>query len=177
MNDQQTIRQRAGTIAENSIRLDVERAEQVVEALNVDLAGSYVIYHQLKKHRWNVAGAEYHDLRRFFGASARETERNADELAQRIRTLGGVPVSAPGTVESHSPIPFEGEDVYDVRTSLRADLEAYGDLIESVSGHVERSESLGDHATGDLLRGQLLELERRASEIDALLGHDSLTGW
>ena len=64
-----------------------------------------------------------------------------------------------------------------MRTSLENDLEAYGDLIESVSSHIELAESLGDHATGHLLREQLVELEARADAIDAFLGHDSLTLW
>ncbi|WP_132060799.1 DNA starvation/stationary phase protection protein DpsA [Halorussus amylolyticus] len=174
---QQHVRQGAGTVEPNPVRLDAEKAEQIVGALNTDLAATYVVYHQLRKHHWNVAGAQYRDLHLFLGEAAEEAEANADELAERVQALGGVPVSGPAALERHSPIPFEGEDVYDVRTALGNDLEAYGDLVESVSSHIELVESLGDHATGHILREQLVGIEERAHELDHFLAHDSLTLW
>lgn len=173
----QEVVQQAGTVEPNPVRFDTEKAEQVVEALNADLAATAVLYHQLRKHHWTVAGAQHRELHRFLDEAAEDAERNADELAERIQALGGVPVSGPAALERHSPVPFEGEDVYDARTSLENDLEAYGDIIESVSSHIELAESLGDHATGELLREQLVELEEYAHEIDGLLAHDSLTLW
>jgi DNA-binding ferritin-like protein len=177
MSQQRQVRQQAGTVEANAVRLDVEKAEQVVEALNADLAATSVLYHQLRKHRWCVAGPQSRELQHFLADAAEDAERHADALARRIGAVGGVPLSDPAAFERHSPIPFEGENVYDARTSLENDLEAYGDLIESVSSHLELVESLGDHATGHLLREQLVELEARADAIDAFLGHDSLTLW
>jgi DNA-binding ferritin-like protein len=177
MSQQRQVRQQAGTVEANAVRLDAEKAEQVVEALNADLAATSVLYHQLRKHRWCVVGPESRELRTFFADAAAAAERYADALARRIGAVGGVPLSDPAAFERHSPVPFEGENVYDVRTSLENDLEAYGDLIESVSSHLELAESLGDHATGHLLREQLVELEARADTIDAFLGHDSLARW
>jgi len=57
MSTQKETRQRAGTVEENALRLEPEKAEQIIEALNVDLADAYVLYHQLHKHHWNVEGA------------------------------------------------------------------------------------------------------------------------
>lgn len=174
---QRQVLQQAGTVEGNAVRFDAEKAEQMVEALNADLSATYVLYHQLRKHHWNVTGAQSGELGRFFGEAAAESERHADVLARRIGAIGGVPVSGPAAFERHSPVPFEGEDVYDVRASLESDLDAYGDLVESVSSHIELAESLGDHATGTLLREQLVELESRAHAIDGFLAHDSLTLW
>ena len=157
--------------------MDVEKAEQVVEALNADLAATYVLYHQLRKHRWTVGGAQSRELRRFFSRAAANAEAATDAFAGRVGALGGVPVSGPGAFERHSPVPFEGEDVYDARTSLENDLEAYGDLIESVSSHIEFAESLGDHTTGHVLRERLVGFEEDAHAIARLLAHDSLTLW
>ena len=173
----QEVVQQAGTVEPNSVRLDAEKAERVVEALNADLAATAVLYHQLRKHHWTVEGPQYRELHRFLGEAAEDAEESADVLAERVQALGGVPVNGPAALERHSPVPFEGEDVYDVRTSLANDLEAYGDIIESVSSHIELVESLGDHATGELLREQLVELEAYAHEIDAFLANDSLTLW
>lgn len=177
MTNQRQVLQQAGTVETNVVRLDVEKARQVVEALNVDLAATAILSHQLRKHSWCVAGSRSRDLHRFFRDATEEAWRHVDVHARRIRSLGGVPLSDPAAFERFSPIPFEGADVYDVRTALENDLEAYGDLIESVSSHIELAESLGDHTTGHLLREQLVDLEVSADAIDGYLADESLTSW
>ncbi len=48
MSTQKTVRQSADVVEENELRLEQEKAEQIVDALNTELANSYVLYHQLK---------------------------------------------------------------------------------------------------------------------------------
>ncbi|MFC6614330.1 DNA starvation/stationary phase protection protein DpsA [Halopenitus salinus] len=174
MSTKETLRREAGTVEENAVRIDVEKAEQVIDALNTDLAATYVLYHQLRKHHWNVEGAEFEQLHDWFGDAAEDAEDNADDIAERVQALGGVPISGPSTLESHAPVEFEGEDVYDVRTSMEHDLEMYGDVIESVRDHVSLAEDLGDYATGELLRDVLEDLEDGAHEIEHFLEDDTL---
>ncbi|KMT45634.1 hypothetical protein EL22_28985 [Halostagnicola sp. A56] len=38
MSTQKTIRQQKGTVEENALRLEPEKAEQIIDALNTDLA-------------------------------------------------------------------------------------------------------------------------------------------
>lgn len=175
MSTQKRVLQQAGTVEDNALRLETDKAEQIIDALNTDLAATYVLYHQLRKHHWNVQGAEYRDLHLFLGEAAESAEEAADEIAERVQALGGVPVAGPADLEDHAPVEFEGEDVYDIRTSLQNDLEVYGDMIETVRDHVELSDNLGDHATSEILREQLVELEEFAHTIDHFLEDDSLT--
>jgi len=65
MSTQRKTQQSAGTIEENALRLKKEKAEQIIDALNTDLADAYVLYHQLHKHHWNVEGAEFRDIHVF----------------------------------------------------------------------------------------------------------------
>lgn len=174
MSTQQTIRQEPGTVEENPLRLPIEKAEQIVDALNTDLAATYVLYHQLRKHHWNVEGAEQRDLHVFLGDAAEAAEAAADELAERVQALGGVPIAGPGALEEASPVGFEGEPVYDIRTSLEHDLEMYGDIIETIRGHLDLAESLGDFGTAEMLRDELLDLEEYAHNIDHYLHDDTL---
>jgi DNA-binding ferritin-like protein len=169
-----TIRQEFGTVRENPVRLDEAKAEQSIDALNSDLAATYVLYHQLRKHHWNVAGAEYEQLHNWFGGAAEAAEQSADEMAERVTALGGVAVSGPAALEAHSPVEFEGADVYDVRTSISNDLEAYGDIIERMRDHVLLVENLGDFATGEIFRDRLEELEADADDLKAFLTDDTL---
>jgi DNA-binding ferritin-like protein len=177
MSTQKSVLRESGTVEENGLRLDEDKAEQIIDALNTDLAASYVLYHQLRKHHWNVEGPEYRDLHLFLGEAAEEAEEAGDELAERVQALGGVPIAEMSNLEEHAPVKPEGQDIYDIRTSMKNDMEMYGDVIETVRDHIELATNLGDHATAEMLRQQLVEMEEFAHTIEHFLGEDSLKDW
>jgi DNA-binding ferritin-like protein len=174
MSAQETVRQKAGTVEDNPVRLDQAKAEQIIKALNTDLADAYVLYHQLHKHHWNVEGAEHLDIHVFLHEAYGDVEEAADEVAERIQALGGVPHASMPALSEAATVEPEDEDVYDIRTSLTNDLEMYGDIIESYREHVELADEFGDFATGHMLREQLEDLEEHAHVIDHYLEDDTL---
>ena len=174
MSTQKVVRKEAGTVEENELRIEQGKAEQVVDALNTDLAATYVLYHQLKKHHWNVEGAEFLELHVFLGEAAEHAEEAADEIAERLQALGGAPVSSPTAIAERSPVEAEDEDIYDIRTSFANDLEMYGDIIESLREHIELAADLGDHATAEILREILVQTEEDAHHIEHYLEDDTL---
>ncbi|ADB59607.1 Ferritin Dps family protein [Haloterrigena turkmenica DSM 5511] len=174
MSTQKSVQQEAGTVEENALRLEPEKAEQIIEALNRDLADSYVLYHQLHKHHWNVEGAEFLDIHVFLQEVYEDVEEAADDLAERLQALGGVPHANMTTLAEKATVEPEDEDVYDIRTSLENDLEMMGDIIESNRQHIELAENLGDHATAQMLREQLVTIEEHAHHIEHYLEDDTL---
>jgi DNA-binding ferritin-like protein len=175
MSTQKTVQQEFGTVeGSEALRVDKEKAEQIVDALNTDLADAYVLYHQLRKHHWNVEGAEFRDLHIFLGEAAENAEEAADEIAERAQALGGTPVASMDQLQEHATIEAEDEDVYDIRTSLQHDMELYAEVIESLRDHVELAENLGDHATSQMLREILVETEDDAHHIEHYLEGDTL---
>jgi len=174
MATQEHVSREFGTVEENDLRLDVEKAEQIIDALNQDLANVYVLYHQVKKHHWNVEGAEFRDLHLFLGDAAMNLEEAADEIAERAQALGGTPISGPAAQEAHASVDYEGQDIYDIRTSLEHDLDVYGDIIEATRDHIELAENLGDHATAQVLREILVQTEEDAHHIEHYLAGDTL---
>jgi len=175
MSTQKTVQQEFGTVDESeALRIDAEKAEQIIEALNTDLADSYVLYHHLRKHHWNVEGAEFRDLHIFLGEAAEGVEAAADEIAERAQALGGTPVASMANLQDHATIEAEDEDVYDIRTSLRNDMGLFGEVIESLRDHIELAENLGDHATAQILREILVETEDHAHHIEHYLEDDTL---
>ncbi len=177
MSSQETrtyVRQPAGTVVDNPLRIDTDKAEQIIDALNTDLANTYVLYHQLKKHHWNVEGAEFLDLHLFLQEAYEHAEEGADHIAERAQALGGVPVAGPANQESRATVEFEGEDVYDIRTSFENDLQMYGRIMEDLREHIHLADSLGDYATGEILREIVVEVEEDAHRIDHYLEDDTL---
>lgn len=174
MATQEHVSREFGTVEENDLRLDVEKSEQIIDALNQDLANVYVLYHQVKKHHWNVEGAEFRDLHLFLGEAAEHLEEAADEIAERAQALGGTPISGPAAQEDHASVEYEGQDIYDIRTSLEHDIGVYGDIIEATRDHIELAENLGDHATAQILREILVQTEEDAHHIEHYLAGDTL---
>ncbi len=174
MSTQKTVRQQADTVEENPLRLEREKAAQVVDALNTELANTYVLYHQLKKHHWVVEGAEFRDLHIFFQEAYEHAEEGADRIAERVTALGGVPVSGPTNLERRATVQFEGEDVYDLRTMMANDLEIYGDIIESLRDSIELATNLGDHATAQILREILVIVEDDGHHFEHYLEDETL---
>lgn len=174
MSTQETIRRRAGSVEETALKIDPDKAEQLVDALNTDLAATYVLYHQIKKHHWNVEGAEFLDVHEYLGDVAEDLEEDADAIAERAQAIGGVPLSGGATFEEHAPIEPEGEDVYGVRTSLENDVEAFGVIIESLRDHIGLANQLGDYTTEELLRDTLEVVEEHAHHLEHYLEDDTL---
>jgi len=174
MSTQKTVLREFGTVEENELRLDKDKSSQIIDALNTDLAATYVLYHQLKKHHWNVEGAEFRDLHLFLQEAYENAEVAADEIAERAQALGGTPIAGMKAMEEHAPVEPEGQDVYDIRTSLENDLEIYGDIIESLRDHIELADNLGDPATSEILRTHLVDIEEDAHHIEHYLEEDTL---
>ncbi|MFB6191732.1 MAG: DNA starvation/stationary phase protection protein DpsA [Haloarculaceae archaeon] len=174
MSTQKSVRQEAGTVEDNALRVDEEKAEQIIDALNTDLASTYVAYHQIKKHHWNVEGAEFRELHVYLGEVAADLEEAADEFAERAQALGGVPLSGGATFEEHATVEPEEDDVFDVRTSIENDMETFGDLIDSLRDHIEMVENLGDYTTGEILRRNLETVEEHAHHFEHYLEDDTL---
>jgi len=175
MSTQKTVRQYADEVEESeALRIDEEKAEQIIDALNTDLAGTYVAYHQIKKHHWNVEGAEFRELHEYLGEVAADLEAGADEIAERAQALGGVPKAGMDALSEAAPVDPEDEDVYDVRTSLENDMKLFSDLIESVRDHIALAEDLGDYTTGEVQREALQDLEEHAHHFEHYLEDDTL---
>ena len=175
MSTQETVRRQAGSVEESeALRIDEDKAEQIIDALNTDLAASYVLYHQLKKHHWNVEGAEFLQLHEYLGEVAEDVEYAADAFAERAQAIGGVPLSGGSTFEKHAPVEPEGDDVYDIRTSLANDMEMMATMIETMRDHVALASELGDYTTEEILRDELETLEEHAHHFEHYLEDDTL---
>ncbi|MFC5277616.1 DNA starvation/stationary phase protection protein DpsA [Halorubrum rubrum] len=175
MSTQIQPRQRYGEVHESeALRIPAEKAEQLVDALNTDLAATYVLYHQIKKHHWLVEGAEFRDVHEYLGEVAADLEEGADAIAERAQALGGVPLSGGANYEEHAPVTPEDADAYDVRTSLENDLEMFGDVVESLREHVRLANNLGDYTTEDHLRDVLEDVEEHGHHVEHYLEDDTL---
>ncbi|WP_257628850.1 DNA starvation/stationary phase protection protein DpsA [Haloplanus salinarum] len=169
-----TVLQTADEHEANPLGIDEKAAAELVVALNDSLATLQILARQIQKHHWNVEGPEFLGIHEFLGESYENIEEATDELAERITALGGVPVAGPEAATERSLVAFEGETVYDIRSSLEADLAAYETLATTLREDALLAQQLGDLGTADLLQGILSEVEDDAHHIDHFLEDDTL---
>lgn len=169
-----TVLQTTDELEVNPLGIDDEVTTKLVVALNDSLATLQILARQVQKHHWNVEGPEFLGIHEFLGDAYENLEDAIDELAERITALGGVPVAGPEAATDRSLVSFEGETVYDIRSSLEADLAAYGTLARTLREDAQLAQQSGDLGTADLLQDILAEIEEDVHHVDHFLGDDTL---
>lgn len=119
-------------VAPNPIGFPQEDAEKIVHAFNRELAATYVLYHQVKKHHWLVRGPEWHDVHLLLDEKAEELLEQADFFAERITYFGGVPLATMSGFEEESYVKPEGEGLMDLRRMLANDVVATTATLQSL---------------------------------------------
>lgn len=77
-----------------NIGLDSDVRQLVVEILNRTLANMAVLAVKTHSARWHVQGRGYLDLRTLFDNQFQEMNSITDEIAERVRILGGFAISS-----------------------------------------------------------------------------------
>ena len=74
----------------------------VVDHLNAELATAFVLALNTKRYHWTVTGPHFRDYHLRFEDLYTAADGTVDELAERIRMLGGVPLHAPAQIEAQT---------------------------------------------------------------------------
>ena len=138
--------------------LSVEAAARVVQLLQDRLNACTDLHLTLKHVHWNVVGPHFISVHEMLDPQVDAVRGMADELAERIATLGGSPSGTPGAlVEQRS---WEDYAIGRAGTQehLRALDHVYSGVIESHREAIAELESL-DLVTQDVLIAQTEQLE------------------
>ena len=134
--------------------------EQMVELLNVDLAGeyqaiiAYIVYSQTLK------GAAYTDIARELELHAAEELQHAIKIAKQIDYLGGQPGVTPKPVKtSDDPV-----------TMLRADLENERETVARYRERIQQAEAMGEFALSETLRAIIVQEQEHEIDLSSALG-------
>ena len=73
-----------------SIGIAESDREGLVSMLTTLLADEFTIYTKTRNYHWNVTGPHFNDYHKFFEGQYGEIEVFIDDMAERIRQLGGM---------------------------------------------------------------------------------------
>jgi starvation-inducible DNA-binding protein len=78
------------TMLKTDIGLTNQQREMVIEILNARLSDTVTLYIKTRKYHWNVRGIHFGQLHEFFEKQYDELAEAMDEIAERVRQLGGL---------------------------------------------------------------------------------------
>ncbi|OBK76684.1 Dps family protein [Mycobacterium sp. 1274761.0] len=139
--------------------LSNKQSNEVAELLQKALSRYNDLHLTLKHVHWNVVGPNFIGVHEMIDPQVELVRGYADEVAERIATLGKSPLGTPGAI-----INDRTWDDYSVeRDTVQAHLAAldlvYTGVIEDTRKSIERTEEL-DPVTQDMLIAHAAELEK-----------------
>jgi starvation-inducible DNA-binding protein len=135
-----------------SARLDAGLQEVLVDLTALHLQG--------KQAHWNIVGENWRDLHLQLDALVEAARGFADDVAERMRAVGGVPDARPQTVAG-SAIGDVGPDEIDTRACVEAVVAMVRRTVDTIR-RVHDPIDAEDPASADLLHAITLELEKQA---------------
>jgi DNA-binding ferritin-like protein len=168
------VRQQPGVTIDNPIELPEQTATQMIDALNTNVASLYLLFHQNLKHHWVVEGPQFRDVHLLLEEHYTAIQIEADAFAERITTLGGVPVGGPSALVKRAYVDEEPEGILDLRKMLSNDVVANQRILVKLREHIKLARELGDFGTEQLLKRNLREQELRTQDLMHLLEHETL---
>ncbi|MDR1403032.1 MAG: DNA starvation/stationary phase protection protein [Tannerellaceae bacterium] len=153
------------------LHLNASGAEKTVNSLQQLLADFQVFYTNLRGFHWNIKGRSFYVLHAKFEDMYDDAAEKADEIAERILMLGGVPENkfseylTKARIKEVSNISCGDEALTNVLDSLSL-------LIESERALLSEASEANDESTVALMSDYLKEQEKTVWMLHSYLSGD-----
>lgn len=141
------------------IKLDASVVNNVVASLQQLLADLQVYYSNLRGFHWNIKGHDFFVLHSKFEEMYNDTAEKADQVAERILTLGGVPANKFSDYLKVSKI-NEVDKVSNGNEALNNVLETISYFIGEERNLLKVASEAGDEVTVAMMSDYLKEQEK-----------------
>jgi len=131
-------------------------------ALNILLADMFGLYLKTKNFHWHVSGPHFRDFHLLLDEQAQQIFATTDDMAERVRKIGGTTVRSIGHVSRLQRIKDNNADFVtpmDMLAELRDDNKELVARMRETHGLCDEH---GDVATASLLETWIDEAERRS---------------
>lgn len=153
----------------STIGLDKSTTRELADDLNVLLANLQIYYQNLRGLHWNIKGVQFFQLHDKFEELYLDAQERVDVVAERILTLGGVPLHTFEDYMKEAKVKV-GKDVSDSKGSAQLILESIQELLKIERKILERSAELDDEGTNAMMSDFISFQEKTAWMLKAFLG-------
>lgn len=143
----------------NTIGLDAKKSKAIAGSLNELLANYMVFYQNTRGFHWNIKGNMFFELHVKFEELYNNLLIKIDEIAERILTLGAVPLHTFGDYTEASKIKA-AKNVSDGEKAVKHILDAFKVLIEKQRELAKLTADADDEGTNALVTDYLREQEK-----------------
>ncbi|MCB0036174.1 MAG: DNA starvation/stationary phase protection protein [Anaerolineales bacterium] len=152
------------------IGLIIDDQQAIVKMLNILLADEHLIYVKTRKAHWAVTGIQFYALHELLEQQYNDLQLQADEIAERVRMLGGDALGTMTEFMDHTRLEEEPGENPDSEELLMRLLHDHETLITNLRHDIEASTAdYQDDGTADLLTALLRAHEKMAWMIRATL--------
>ena len=141
--------------------LGTDATRNITGALNALLADVFTLYLKTKNFHWHVSGAHFRDYHLLLDEQADQIFAIGDDIAERVRKLGGTTIRSIGHVSRLQRIKDNDADfvdAMDMLSELRDDSRALVASLRQTHGVCDEH---GDVATASLIENWIDQAERR----------------
>jgi starvation-inducible DNA-binding protein len=141
--------------------LEPAAVNKISEAVNVLLADAFALYMKTKNFHWHVSGRHFRDYHLMLDEQSDAIFATTDQLAERVRKLGGATLKSIGQIAKLQTIQDNDEDYVPPREMLRELMEDNKQMAAAMRKAHELCEDNDDTGTAALLETFIDETERR----------------
>jgi len=138
-----------------------EAVNQISASLNILLADAFALYLKTKNFHWHVSGRHFHDYHVMLDEQSEAIFATTDQLAERVRKLGGTTIKSIGQVGKLQTIQDNNEDYVPPREMLRELMEDNKHIAAAMRKAHKLCDDHEDSGTAGLLETFIDETERR----------------
>ena len=141
----------------------------IATILNALLADEFLLYTKTRNYHWNVVGPQFNDLHKFFEAQYEAIDDAVDEVAERVRTIGGRASGTLAEFVQQGRLKERPGDRPDARGMLGDLLADHETLVRQLRVDLDTATGYGDAGTNDFLTGLMEKHEKMAWMLRAFL--------
>jgi starvation-inducible DNA-binding protein len=135
--------------------------DKLSAALNTLLADAFALYVKTKNFHWHVSGRHFHDYHLMLDEQSEAIFATTDQLAERVRKLGGTTLRSIGEISKLQTIHDNDEDYVPPREMLRELMEDNKHMAAAMRKAHKLADDHEDSGTAGLLETFIDETERR----------------
>jgi len=141
--------------------MSADAVNRISASLNILLADAFALYFKTKIFHWHVSGRHFHDYHLMLDEQSDAIFATTDQLAERVRKLGGTTLKSIGQVAKHQTIKDNDEDYVPPREMLRELMEDNKHIAAAMRKAHKLCDENEDSGTAGLLETFIDETERR----------------